>query len=122
MTNETMDAPRQAPPRTYPPLDAAQMTNINAKLVTIAALRYPGELTTAQLAKPSLRPLNNRLAISKPCIVFRSGTQTSPPSSARRWDDCPDERQRHRLPHHSRTRRETARRRRYRLLILQSSA
>ena len=50
MSNETMDKSRQAQPHTYPPLDAAQMTNINAKLVTIAALRCPGELTTSQLA------------------------------------------------------------------------
>jgi hypothetical protein len=50
MTKETVDDPRQAPPRAYPPLDPAQIAAINAKLVAIAALRHPGDLTADQLA------------------------------------------------------------------------
>jgi hypothetical protein len=50
MTKETVDETRRVPPPTYPPLDPVQTAAINAKLVAIAVLRHPGELTTAQLA------------------------------------------------------------------------
>ena len=49
MTNETADETGRATPRTYPALDPEQTAAINAKLVEIAVIRHPGQLTTAQL-------------------------------------------------------------------------